>query len=142
MLLWVFRWFIALANLGTSWVALVRVEFFFRGYKFFFANTMLMMEELRLTAHQWERARKDAICPTIQLEDPHCLIECPSEPPASEHSPSLFFLRFDGDEPMHHSKAAQPMLVSLDKGGKNNMLTKARHWMKLRAPSTNALSPH
>ena len=43
--------------------------------------------ELQLTDQQWERARREDICPAILLEDPHALLEYPCKPVTSERDP-------------------------------------------------------
>ena len=86
--------------------------------------------ELQLTDQQWERARREDICPAILLEDPHALLEYPCEPVTSERDPSLFLLHFQGDEPTHYNNWALPSLrleyVPINEGDKEG-----RCWMLL-----------
>ena len=91
---------------------------------------MAVIEELQLTDQQWERARREDICPAILLEDPHALLEYPCEPVTSERDPSLFLLHFQGDEPTHYNNWALPSLrleyVPINEGDKEG-----RCWMLL-----------
>ena len=91
---------------------------------------MAVIEELQLTDQQWERARREDICPAILLEDPHALLEYPCEPMNSERDPSLFLLHFQGNEPTHYNNWALPSLrleyVPINEGDKEG-----RCWMLL-----------
>lgn len=86
-------------------------------------------EQQEFTREQWELARLQDICPVIQLEDPNCNIEFPSDLALGANEPSVFFLSFEDRAPTGYVNMARSLRLDYVPVNENG---DARCWL-LRA---------